>query len=273
MFVYSESIRKEYSTLFQMLRIRPERLPEVNSVINTLVIPNEPRYDSVTNRTGVPWFMVAVIEVLETGGNFNAHLHNGDPLTDRTVHVPVGRPKVGVPPFTWEDSATDAMTMYGWATWTDWSAAGCLYLLESYNGFGYRNLNVLSPYLWSFSTYYTSGKYASDGVYDPKEVSEQCGGAVLIRRMAELGIINIASSTPPFVVSMLDPYADVRFNDTDMKRVYTMQMILNEAPGVWLNVDGMAGPRTAAAYHSITGKWLVGDPMKPTVQEDKQPCS
>ena len=40
---------------------------------------------------------------------FDAHFHNGDPLTDRTKRVPAGRPKEGDPPFTWEQSAEDAI--------------------------------------------------------------------------------------------------------------------------------------------------------------------
>jgi len=39
--------------------------------------------------------------------SFKLHLHNGDPLTARTVNVPKGRPKTGQPPFAWGISAKD----------------------------------------------------------------------------------------------------------------------------------------------------------------------
>jgi lysozyme family protein len=80
--------------------------------------------------------------------NFNRHLHNGDPLTARTVQVPAGRPKTGEPPFTWEESATDALMLEKLDQWEDWSVPGTLYKLEQYNGWGYRlaHPDVKSPY-------------------------------------------------------------------------------------------------------------------------------
>ena len=34
-----------------------------------------------------------------------------------------------------------------------------LYRLEAYNGFGYRQYQINFPYLWSFATCYTKGKF------------------------------------------------------------------------------------------------------------------
>ncbi len=79
-------------------------------------------------------FFIAVIHNMEASQNFNKHLHNGDPLTARTVQVPAGRPKKGTPPFSWEDSAADALAIRGLGAKTDWSLAGMLYQLEGYNG-------------------------------------------------------------------------------------------------------------------------------------------
>jgi lysozyme family protein len=59
----------------------------------------------------VPWELIAALHEREAGGSFKGHLHNGDPLTGRTYHVPAGRPAKGSPPFTWEASAIDALTM------------------------------------------------------------------------------------------------------------------------------------------------------------------
>jgi lysozyme family protein len=67
-------------------------------------------------------------------GNFNRHLHNGDPLTSRTVHVPAGRPKSGTPPFTWEQSAVDALAYDGLTQVTDWSIEHVAYVFENFNG-------------------------------------------------------------------------------------------------------------------------------------------
>jgi len=64
--------------------------------------------------------------------------------------------------------------------------------MESYNGWGYRlyHPNVKSPYLWSYSNQYEKGKYVADATWDKDAVSAQCGGAVLLKRMEERGIIS-----------------------------------------------------------------------------------
>jgi lysozyme family protein len=97
------------------------------------------------------------------------------------VHVPAGRG-----PFqSWEQAAIDALVEcapYA-ARWTDWSPGGALTLLETYNGQGYANRGVPSPYIWSGTDQYTSGKYVRDGVYDPSAVDKQLGCACLIKSM------------------------------------------------------------------------------------------
>jgi lysozyme family protein len=130
---------------------------------------------------GMPWAFIGVIHGMECGFDFAGHLHNGDPLTVRTVHVPAGRPSTGAPPFTWHESALDALTGRGFRTVTDWSVPHMLFLLEKYNGFGYRARRVPTPYLWSFSNLYKSGKFVADGRFSAKAVSRQCGAALMLK--------------------------------------------------------------------------------------------
>lgn len=127
------------------------------------------------------WFDNA--QALEGSFNFKGHLHNGDPLTARTAQVPKGRPKKWNPPSDWESSAVDALTMKGYASQTDWSLERALYRFESYNGWGYRGIDIGSPYLWSFSKHYTKGKYVKDGKYDPSAISKQCGATVMLKAL------------------------------------------------------------------------------------------
>src|SRR5439155_371250 len=150
--------------------------------------------------------VVAVIHSMEAGGDFTRHLHNGDPLTARTTHVPAGRPRTGKPPFTWEASAIDALTYQGFGNWKDWSVPGTLYKLEGYNGFGYRDHHpqVLSPYLWSFSNHYARGKYVADGRFSQTAVSQQCGAAVLLKRLQEGGRAAVAEG--PRVLQLANPH-------------------------------------------------------------------
>jgi len=182
----SESLRTEYVDLYQHHLVRSSYETRVNQLVDR-ILEHRVSYETVSNSLHIPWYVIAVIHAMESSLDFRRHLHNGDPLTGRTVHVPAGRPMEGTPPFSWEVSAIDALRYHRFNTWTDWSVAGSLYKLEGYNGWGYRQYHphVLTPYLWRFSDRYSKGKYGGDGKFDPELMSDQCGAAVLLRRLAE----------------------------------------------------------------------------------------
>lgn len=181
-------LRAEYTNLFASAAIRPEHRQEVATVAKQMVA-NWPRYAAVAGHLKAPAHVVALIHAMECGLSFSRHLHNGDPLTARTVHVPAGRPVAGKPPFSWEESALDALTMHGLDSWQDWSIPGLCFVLERYNGWGYRRYHAgtPTPYLWSFTTAYTAGKYASDGHFDPTLVSKQAGAMALLKGLVDAG--------------------------------------------------------------------------------------
>lgn len=260
---FTKPLRREYESLFNSCIVRPERVPTIEKIISNLN-ENKSRYQAVSGLQGVPWSFVAVIHNMESSLNFSKHLHNGDPLTIRTVQVPSGRPRKGTPPFTWEESAADALSLKGLSSTTDWSLAGTLYQLERYNGWGYRlyHQHVLSPYLWGYSTNYVTGKYVSDGTWSDTAVSGQCGSAVLLRRMAESGLIEFQDqpapqpNTPPLVVS----YAMKKSADPSVvRRVEELQRWLNTFPGIFVKPDGVPGDKTSEAYKKVTGSYLPGD--------------
>jgi lysozyme family protein len=261
---FTETLRKEYEDLFNSCIIRPERVNAVNESIKNLLV-NKNRYQDVGETTGIPWYFVGVIHNMEANLNFTRHLHNGDPLTARTVQIPAGRPTKGNPPFTWEESAIDALTLKKLGSQTDWSLAGTLYQLEGYNGWGYRLYHpyVPSPYLWCFANHYKSGKYVADGTWSETAISKQCGAAVLLRRMAETEIIEFsdqptpASNSQPLVVR----YANKKPTDpVVLKNAEELQKWLNTFPGIFVKPDGWPGDRTSDAYKKITGVYLPGDP-------------
>ncbi len=192
-----EATQRGYSNLWASMTVRPEKR-EIAETIARKLSGQKSRYDAVSDRTGVPWWWIAITHQLEAGGSFRGHLHNGDPLTARTRQVPAGRPREGSPPFTWEFSAEDALRMHDLDAIRDWSVARALYEFERYNGWGYVPRKINSPYLWSYSTHYTRGKYVADGRFDASAVSSQCGAAVLLRVMLDLGIARIeAAQIPP----------------------------------------------------------------------------
>ncbi|KHK01847.1 peptidoglycan-binding protein [Desulfovibrio sp. TomC] len=191
---FTSSLAEEYRRLYAAAAIRPERAAETARLARRMAEPTRlARYRTVGDRVGVPWFVVAILHALEGSLDFTRHLHNGDPLTGRTVRVPKGRPLAGTPPFAWEDSATDALALAGLDAWDDWSIPGVAYVLERYNGFGYRRRTppVPSPYLWSFTTVYVSGKYVADHVWSQSAVSRQCGGMALLRALLEAGLAEL----------------------------------------------------------------------------------
>ncbi len=192
---FTESLAKEYRETFDRAVVRPGRLDEVRRVAARIAAaPAMARYAAVSAVTGVPAEVVGILHSLECGLDFTRHLHNGDPLSARTVRVPAGRPVSGQPPFSWEASAADALRLKKLHQWTDWSVPGIAYVLERYNGFGYRNFHpeTVSPYLWSATTAYVAGKYVADGVWSATAASKQCGGMAVLRVMADAGRLAMA---------------------------------------------------------------------------------
>jgi lysozyme family protein len=183
----TDALREDYNALFVAMTVRGSRRNSVTTVVRK-ILQNRVRYQAVETQVGVPWFFVGIVHSLECSSRFDQHLHNGDPLTRKTTRVPRGRPRTGAAPFTWEQSAKDALELKSLHEWTDWSLSGIAYQLERYNGFGYRrnHPHVKSPYLWSFSNIYTRGKYIRDGVFSDTAVSEQCGAMVVLGGIMEL---------------------------------------------------------------------------------------
>jgi lysozyme family protein len=184
-------LNQEYQDLFTSCVVKPEKQSAVNT-IKGQVVANRQRYEQVELATKVPWFVVATIHSLEGSLNFKTHLHNGDPLTGKTVHVPKGRPP-GTPPFKWEDSAIDALHFDNMTGVEKWTLPVILFKLEGFNGFGYRTRHpeVLTPYLWSFTNHYQKGKFVADGKFDPNAISKQCGGAAILKALSAEGTIQI----------------------------------------------------------------------------------
>jgi lysozyme family protein len=154
-------------------------------VARRLATPNaKARYQAVSAKTGVPWAVIAVIHQRECSQDWTGSLAQGDPWNRVSVHVPAGRG-----PFrSWEDAAIDALVNcapYA-ARNKEWSIGRTLAKLEQYNGLGYAARGRPSPYIWSGTDQYRSGKYVRDGVYDPNVVDSQPGCAGLLKAMMAL---------------------------------------------------------------------------------------
>lgn len=186
-----------YTNLYNTAQTRPEKRTEIAN-ISGRIMQGWARYEAVaaTLANGIPWWFIGITHFMEAGifqNPFAFHLHCGDPLYNRTFHVPAGRPKFNpghgsTPPshdnpYSWEESALDALRLMKYDRVQDWSIENCLVLFEKFNGMGYKRRGVPSPYLWSYSQHYTKGKYVLDGKYDPEKVSKQPGVAVLMKAL------------------------------------------------------------------------------------------
>ncbi len=189
----------EYEHLWNTVQPKIEKLSIIDKHLG-YILRGYPQYKDVANQRKIPWWFVAIVHGLEGGYNFTTHLHNGDPLSGRTYHAPSGRPQTGTPPFTWEQSANDALSKeseLSSASWQD--PATVAYTFEAYNGFGYHSKGINSPYLWSFSNQYTCGKYIADNKFDSSAVSQQAGAMVILKQAISQGIVNLSDATfqPP----------------------------------------------------------------------------
>lgn len=147
---------------------------------------NKERYEKVSKVTGIPAELVAALHWREGSGNFDTYMHNGDPLRDKngnsipTTHVPAGKLCK-----TWEESAIDALSSKEKQGLTSDSKDLNAYYeyAERYNGLGYRNKGVASPYVWSGTDKYSQGKYVADGVYNPSVKDRQLGVAAMLKEI------------------------------------------------------------------------------------------
>lgn len=181
----------DYQALYNTMAIDPAKEARVQYIAN-VIGNNKDRYTrvgiNVCAKASVPWEFISLIHHMESGGDFSRHLYNGDPLTGRTIHVPIGRPLHPDPPYNWDDAAEDALEYMGYGEPKTWEIKDYLYRLEGYNGYGYQLHNVYTPYIWAGTNHYTKGRFEEkieNGVdhviYNPDEVSQQIGCAPILK--------------------------------------------------------------------------------------------
>ncbi len=253
------------------------------TVAKRLVAPEaKARYQAVSAKTGVPWAFIAVAHERESSQNWSGSLAQGDPWNRVSVHVPAGRG-----PFTsWEDAAVDALVNCSprAARNADWTVGGTLTMLEQYNGLGYASRGRPSPYIWSGTDQYVSGKYVADGVYDPSAVDQQLGCAGLLLAMTALDPsirFEGAIITQPAAPVPAGPVRDGAWLQASLNKLGANPALV--ADGIvgaatrnavrafqlaqGLVVDGLVGPATFAAIDKAlaAGKPIPTIPVPPEI--------
>ncbi len=265
---FTAKLRQEYARDLDTAEIDPARLDEINGIVRR-ILEDRGHYEVVAKSTGVPWYVIALIHERECSGRFDQHLHNGDGLAKKTWREPKNRPP-GPGPWTWEESAADALTYDGFTRWSDWSPEGTLYKFEGYNGWGYRSKHVQSlspgirsPYIWGGSSLHRRGKFVRDGIegFSPTAVEKQIGLGVLLVRLlqAQTAAIHVGIPVPKQPLKAGVPVPVVRYGIKG-EAAAALQRWLNTLPGVFVHVDGIPGKRTSDAFYAATGCYVAGDP-------------
>lgn len=177
----------DYQRLFYECKLTddPVKLKKL-SMITSFALSARALYIDVAEESGVPWPVIAAIHFRESDQRFTCHLHNGDPLTALTSHVPAGRPEGGEPPFTWSESAIDALT--GVEPPDEWTLRNSLEFMERYNGLGYQARGIYSPYLWDYTDLYTTGLFVSDGKFNPLAREDRPGCVAILKSLEMKGV-------------------------------------------------------------------------------------
>jgi lysozyme family protein len=214
------------------------------------IIAKKAIYQDVEKTTGVPWWLIAVIDMREGGISRlgTRHLHNGDLLSNYTIHVPAGRPKVGHgPPFTWRESAIDSIKFQGLDKITRWTIERALHVLEAYNGFAYANKGRPSPYNWSCCS-----------IYDPPTGP---GGKILVDHGAiDNNVIDPQYGCAPFIFVLAELDSSVRIH---RESEVTSGLVVNKTDknivkgGAAIATGGVAGGAVAAAGFGWVGVVMV----------------
>ena len=164
---------------------------------------NKARYEAVSQATNMPPALIAALHWRESTGDFSTYLHQGDPLGKPAVHVPTNIPVF----YEWEDAAIHALNMrYNKnlqesmeITADTRNPTPLASFAEAYNGLGYHTRGVASPYVYSGTDQYSSGKYVADGQYSSRAVDGQLGVMTL---MGAAGGLDTEQDMSPQAITM-----------------------------------------------------------------------
>lgn len=172
---------KYYADLWNSMVVLPDWQDDVERAIARMEKCKD-MYISVARKTNIAWGFFACTHWLEASCDPDRQILNGQRYDRVTTIVPEGKG-----PFkSWEDAALYGVQWHGLEPNDLDTLQELLRHLEAWNGFGYRNLGVNSPYLWSGTQHGVGvGKYIRDHVYDRNAVSGQVGCAPLLKALWE----------------------------------------------------------------------------------------
>ena len=177
-----QAIKEEYEHRWQTCEVEPAMNNSAFYVVSHIQA-NKPAYEAASALcNGVPWYMIAAVHWREASGDFMRNLVNGQDWREVTSIVPKG---LG-PWNSWEEAAAQALRPL---EPFEVSIGSVFFALEAHNGFGMRlyHPDVPSPYIYSGTQFYTKGKYASDGKFDPDLIDKQLGCMAILKALENKG--------------------------------------------------------------------------------------
>ena len=155
--------------------------------VRTVFEINGSTYQGIAEETGVPAKLICALHYRESRCNFNTYLHNGQML---------GKPTTAVPKdvlfYDFKSAALDALKKKAWLrdlcnlSANSKDLVGMVTFAENWNGLGYHNRGVVSPYIYSGTSLYTKGKYINDGKYDTNAIDKQAGVYFVLMALEDL---------------------------------------------------------------------------------------
>jgi lysozyme family protein len=182
----ADQTARGYHNMWNKAAIRPDRANAARNLAGK-AFANEAKYKAVERATGVPMEFIAPAHMRESGMNFAGVLHNGEHILGtgrKTRLVPKGRGPFPAGDEGWVLAAIDAIKLKGLHKIKDWPVEMILFQQERFNGFGYFNRGINSPYVWGWTNLQQRGKYVADGRFDPGAMDAQCGTAAMLKAMA-----------------------------------------------------------------------------------------
>lgn len=243
------------------------------------ILKGRARYEAVAEAIhekfggSIPWYFIGIIHQMEGSCNFKTHLHNGDPLSAKTVQVPENRPphppESGGKAYSWEESAIDALTMPGKVLHKVqiWSVERMAYQWELYNGTGYLSYHPKdkSPYLWAQTSVNDGkGKYKYDGVWvDSLDANGQSGTMALLRQLTEQ--LGLTFPEEPLLNSAPDMTKDKKTVEAIQRQLVAIGFPTGQIDGIWasrgLTAQAIASSKVANHWEpadgSITAEYLA----------------
>lgn len=174
------------------MAILPSRRAGLEAAAKTIA-KNKARYEVVEKLTGgkVPWWAIGLLHMRESSCDFSTFLGNGEPLNRVTTMKPKG-----LGPWTgsdaWERGAVVALKIDGLDKVDTWNIPTALFFFEKFNGQGYFKEGINSPYNWSGSNLYTSGKFTetpAGSKFNPSLRDLQPGCAPMLQILIATGLI------------------------------------------------------------------------------------